>query len=40
MFVPKKNTPEYKEHVIYFIVFEFVEVDTIIYWLASMNLYV
>ena len=40
MFVPYKNPPGYKEHVIYFIVFAFGEGVTTIYWLESMKNYV
>ena len=40
MLVPNKNPQGYKEHVIFFIVFAFGEVVTIIEWLASMKLYV
>ena len=40
MFVPWNNTPGYKECVIYFIVFSFVEVITIINWVDNMKPYV
>ena len=40
MFSPCNNTPRYKEHVIYFIAFEFVEGVTIIDWVSDMKTYV
>ena len=40
MFVTCKNTKGYKENVIYFIMFDFGLVITIIYWMGDMKPYV
>ena len=40
MLAPNNNPPGYKEHVIYFIVFDFGEGFTIIYWIENINIYV
>ena len=40
MLVPNKNPPGYKEHVIYFIAFYFVEDVKIIDWIGNIKLYV
>ena len=39
MLVPNKNSPGYKEHVIFF-AFSFVDGVTVIYWMENMELYV
>ena len=39
MLVPNNNSPEYKGSFIYFITYYFEEYAIIIYWIASMNLY-
>ena len=40
MFDRNMNPPGYKEHVIYFITFNFGEGINVLYWLTNMKLYV